>query len=66
MSSILLDGGIWLPWGLWTECSVTCSEGVEFRGRACRGNNCHGEGIQSKVCTRPKCQGIHLNNEYYI
>ena len=45
----------WSNWGAWF-CSVTCGRGTETRTRTCSfGNNCIGNSIDSRDCTRTDC-----------
>ena len=51
----------WSSWEEWSECSITCGQGVKTRERHCWGKGCDlGDSSQSrqqKVCEMEKCVG---------
>ncbi|XP_030846158.1 signal peptide, CUB and EGF-like domain-containing protein 1 [Strongylocentrotus purpuratus] len=59
----IIDGG-WNGWSPWSECPVTCGEGVHSRTRNCDnpepqngGQPCEGEGEQEEPCNTEECPG---------
>ena len=53
---VLVDGG-WSEWTVWTDCSVTCSNGSQSRNRTCNnpvpvenGLDCDGEPTSAQDC----------------
>ena len=47
-------------WSDWSECSVTCEDGIEFRNRTCEGtayggNYCSGPPEETRVCSLDYC-----------
>ena len=57
-----VNGG-WGNWADWSECSATCGNGTQYRGRSCDnptpkkgGNNCTADGTSAKE-TQP-CKAI--------
>ncbi|XP_069613111.1 adhesion G protein-coupled receptor B2 isoform X8 [Ranitomeya imitator] len=56
--------GIWLDWGPWGRCSVTCSNGTQQRTRKCSstsqdGGDCRGQQTDTKECSNPECPALH-------
>uniref|UniRef100_A0A3P9CE93 Uncharacterized protein n=1 Tax=Maylandia zebra TaxID=106582 RepID=A0A3P9CE93_9CICH len=47
--------GPWLPWSQWSECSVSCGGGQQYRSRLCSLPACSGR--QSKICNTHVCLG---------
>uniref|UniRef100_A0A4W3IKP0 Adhesion G protein-coupled receptor B3 n=1 Tax=Callorhinchus milii TaxID=7868 RepID=A0A4W3IKP0_CALMI len=52
--------GQWKEWSLWTECSVTCSNGTQQRTRQCTaaahgGSECRGHWAESRECFNLEC-----------
>uniref|UniRef100_UPI000D314B66 SCO-spondin n=1 Tax=Maylandia zebra TaxID=106582 RepID=UPI000D314B66 len=45
--------GPWLPWSQWSECSVSCGGGQQYRSRLCSLPACSGR--QSKICNTHVC-----------
>ncbi|WAR29938.1 FCN1-like protein, partial [Mya arenaria] len=51
----------WGQWGEWSQCSHTCDNGTQSRGRSCDipsrgGPNCTGPSIQTRGCFDLNCQ----------
>ena len=65
---ILVDGQ-WLPWSVWSDCSVSCGPGQRNRFRFCSnpkpvngGLNCTGQSEDHQACDYIACPGkIFLN-----
>ncbi|KAG9492782.1 hypothetical protein GDO78_000989 [Eleutherodactylus coqui] len=56
--------GIWLDWGPWGRCSVTCSNGTQQRTRKCSsisqaGGECKGQQTDSRECSNTDCPALH-------
>ncbi|XP_072038771.1 coadhesin-like isoform X1 [Amphiura filiformis] len=56
-----IDGG-WSDWIGWTDCSVTCGEGMKTKTRTCTnpapangGRDCNGESNKEKTCDMGSC-----------
>uniref|UniRef100_A0A8C4P4W5 Adhesion G protein-coupled receptor B3 n=1 Tax=Dromaius novaehollandiae TaxID=8790 RepID=A0A8C4P4W5_DRONO len=52
--------GQWQEWSLWSQCSVTCSNGTQQRSRQCTaaahgGSECRGPWAESRECYNPEC-----------
>lgn len=54
--------GVWMSWGSWGECSVTCGGGIQLRNRSCDGPYYNGEECKGsegkKRCNSHHCPGI--------
>ena len=53
---------VWSSWEPWTDCPVTCGQGVSFRDRECLSGDCIGFHTERKPCqihasTDPPCIG---------
>ncbi|KAK5602651.1 hypothetical protein CRENBAI_005750 [Crenichthys baileyi] len=48
----------WLPWSVWSKCSVTCGGGQQSRSRVCTSPPCHGISRQSKMCNTQVCLDV--------
>ena len=60
---IQVDGG-WSDWSGYNQCAVSCGDGTMARTRVCDnpepnngGNNCTGDGIETKGCNAGLCPG---------
>uniref|UniRef100_A0A7M5WTV5 Hemicentin-1 n=1 Tax=Clytia hemisphaerica TaxID=252671 RepID=A0A7M5WTV5_9CNID len=59
----VVSNGNWGEWTYWSDCSVTCANGVHKRTRKCdnpprlgSGKDCEGEAVETKPCnTGRKC-----------
>nr|DBA33552.1 TPA: hypothetical protein GDO54_001218 [Pyxicephalus adspersus] len=65
--------GIWLDWGPWGRCSVTCSNGTQQRSRKCSntgqaGGECKGQQTDTRECNNPDCPALHemCKDEYVM
>ena len=52
--------GYWKPWTEWSECSVTCGDGLQTRTRECipplyGGQDCVGDTHENRTCELAKC-----------
>ncbi|XP_065922172.1 A disintegrin and metalloproteinase with thrombospondin motifs adt-1 isoform X3 [Magallana gigas] len=52
--------GVWTAWADWSDCSVTCANGTQWRNRTCvgpryGGMNCTGDETQEKICVAASC-----------
>ncbi|XP_028418942.1 cartilage intermediate layer protein 1-like [Dendronephthya gigantea] len=53
----------WSRWGRWTDCSVSCDNGIQTRQRTCIGTNsvlgdntlCGEKSLESRACANWKC-----------
>ncbi|XP_067939340.1 uncharacterized protein [Watersipora subatra] len=50
----------WSTWTAWSQCTVTCGEGVHSRARQCLTRHlarqgCYGPSIESKSCSKDYC-----------
>lgn len=57
-----LVDGVWTAWADWSDCSVTCANGTQWRNRTCvgplyGGMNCTGDETQEKICVAASCPG---------
>ncbi|XP_075041291.1 hemicentin-2 [Mixophyes fleayi] len=59
-----VDGG-WTGWSSWSQCSVSCSEGIRQRSRSCfspppqnGGKTCVGKDIEIEACLLPQCRAV--------
>ncbi|TKR80408.1 hypothetical protein L596_014488 [Steinernema carpocapsae] len=63
-----IDGG-WSPWAEWSQCTVSCGQGVQRRVRYCnnpvtvKGKHCEGEFVESRPCTEAECPVSKRNIE---
>ncbi|XP_076357420.1 properdin-like isoform X3 [Tachypleus tridentatus] len=53
--------GKWSAWSSWSDCSVTCDQGIHERSRMCnnpppslKGKDCEGIKFQTDVCVMPR------------
>lgn len=56
------DGGDeagWSDWGSWSQCSVECGGGQQFRTRTCERNNCDGTSKMARACNTHSCKGMN-------
>jgi len=66
--------GGYSSWSDWSECSVTCEEGLRSRSRSCDspvpangGRPCIGMNSETKICDMHHCPGkglVFLNEVY--
>lgn len=58
----VVGGGWWSEWVLWSECDVTCGDGVEVYHRQCYGDICPGGDVnyetKSVACNEEPCPGL--------
>ncbi|GFS05101.1 SCO-spondin-like [Elysia marginata] len=52
--------GVWNPWSVWDECSVTCGGGFQARNRSCdgpyyKGLDCQGDAVENQTCNTQPC-----------
>ncbi|KAK7491979.1 hypothetical protein BaRGS_00016825 [Batillaria attramentaria] len=52
--------GVWEEWGTWSECTVTCGAGSQWRARNCTGPfydgaDCQGPGNETQICNDFHC-----------
>ncbi|GFS05116.1 SCO-spondin [Elysia marginata] len=52
--------GVWNPWSVWDECSVTCGGGFQARNRSCdgpyyKGLDCQGDTVENQTCNTQPC-----------
>ncbi|XP_064408157.1 adhesion G protein-coupled receptor B2 [Latimeria chalumnae] len=52
--------GLWLEWGPWSRCTVTCSNGTRQRTRRCSVTahgwaECKGPHAEARECANPEC-----------
>ncbi|XP_037041378.1 semaphorin-5A [Bradysia coprophila] len=55
------DGGDeagWTDWGSWSQCSVECGGGQQFRTRTCERGNCDGTSKMARACNTHSCKGV--------
>lgn len=59
---LIVVHGLWGTWSGWSECSVTCGEGMRSRNRKCDspaplgdGDQCNGEETEVVICTAGTC-----------
>uniref|UniRef100_A0A3P9CEZ9 Uncharacterized protein n=1 Tax=Maylandia zebra TaxID=106582 RepID=A0A3P9CEZ9_9CICH len=63
-TTICISVGPWLPWSQWSECSVSCGGGQQYRSRLCSLPACSGR--QSKICNTHVCLGERLLPVQYL
>ncbi|CAI4233289.1 unnamed protein product [Auanema sp. JU1783] len=52
----------WDDWGVWTECSATCGEGIQTRHRACLRGDCPPEeSKRERRCVNKPCPEVTWN-----
>lgn len=54
------DGGDeagWTDWGSWSQCSVECGGGQQFRIRTCERGSCDGTSKMARACNTHSCKG---------
>ena len=53
----------WQDWGAWSQCTVSCGQGLKMRARSCfdpeSGNNqaCSGSSTEVEECNEEECTG---------
>ncbi|XP_063792751.1 hemicentin-2 [Pseudophryne corroboree] len=59
-----VDGG-WTGWSSWSQCSVSCGEGIRQRNRSCfspppqnGGKTCVGKDTEVETCLLPQCRAV--------
>ena len=65
LESVSVDG-IFLEWGTWGECDVTCEGGLQWRDRVCEGPfyggaDCEGPRNDSQSCNTQECPGKYCH-----
>lgn len=52
--------GVWYEWESWSECTLTCGTGTQFRNRTCDGPYfdgapCNGSDLETQDCNTHNC-----------
>lgn len=46
-------------WSAWSNCSLPCGGGQQFRTRTCERNNCEGSTKTTRACNTQACEGMY-------
>ena len=68
---IITVDGFWTAWSSWSDCSVTCENGTQYRTRQCNsplhgGAHCPGDDKEIRECFPKMCPGNDVLIVYYL
>ena len=56
----------WQPWGVWSQCTASCGQGIRERFRECTAldGQCLGDSTGAELCEISKCPGFLFINPF--